>query len=86
MASEIKDDAFHKAMAAANCSPLWERYDATTNRPPTPGHIWRWSVMEPLIEQAIGALRGNGHAPVCAHRQLDDVHRPPEPPRAGLEV
>jgi len=54
MATQAQD-AFHKAMAAANCSPLWERYDLTTNRPPPSGHIWHWQTMEPLIEQAIQA-------------------------------
>ena len=55
MATQAQD-AFHKAMAEANCSPLWERYDATHNKPPPSGHIWRWSVMEPLIQQAIRQL------------------------------
>lgn len=48
-------DPFHASMAAASVAALWEQGD-TTNRPPEPPHIWPWSVMEPLIEQAITAV------------------------------
>jgi len=54
MATQAQD-AFHKAMAEANCSPLWERYEATTNKAPPSGYRWQWTTMEPLIEQAIKA-------------------------------
>jgi gentisate 1,2-dioxygenase len=54
MATQAQD-AFHKAMAEANCSPLWERYHDDSNKAPPSGHIWRWSTMNPLIDQAIKA-------------------------------
>lgn len=39
--------------AAGNVAPLWENRVAHGNRPgPEPGHIWRWSEMQPLIEAA----------------------------------
>lgn len=42
------------AWAAGNVAPLWENRVAHGNRPgPEPGHIWRWSQMQPLIEAAI---------------------------------
>jgi gentisate 1,2-dioxygenase len=83
MATQAQD-AFHKAMAEANCSPLWERYDATHNKPPPSGHIWRWSVMEPLIQQAIAATSMES-----AERRvltLDNPHLPPGKDGAALNL
>ncbi len=55
MAEPVSRDAFHEAMNAASVAALWEQA-GTTNRPPEPPHIWRWSVMDPLIEAAIDAV------------------------------
>jgi gentisate 1,2-dioxygenase len=78
------EDAFHKAMADAHCSPLWERYDVTTNRAPPSGHIWRWSTMEPLIREAIKATTmENAERRVLT---LDNPHLGPGKDGAALNL
>jgi gentisate 1,2-dioxygenase len=45
---------FRAEMAAASVYPLWER-ETRHNMPPEPPHIWHWSVMNPLLDEAVRA-------------------------------
>ncbi|HZT50956.1 MAG TPA: cupin domain-containing protein [Stellaceae bacterium] len=45
---------FRADMAAASVYPLWER-EARDNQPPEPAHVWRWSALDPLLDEAVRA-------------------------------
>ena len=49
-------DEFHSGMSAASVKALWERTTHNPREPISePARVWRWSEIEPLLDQAVAA-------------------------------